>query len=519
MGKIIETTINRFDGGIDNDPRSTRANSARIVTNFDILTNPHKMTPYRDSEDGHSGASTQKPKNFEIALRTGSTYSLYALGVQTGAADAVIQYKNLTTGSATDLDDNGWDETGNNEQGTGSTTSFDLFTYYHKTGRIYGARDGSHIWAYDPAGSVSFANTENAVTHTSITNGVVHSKDDILYIAYYDTAAKTSAIMKNNNGAWTDVALAMPAHYFPTSICEFGNYLAIGLAPISGIGHSRVYLWDRDASLTTLSESIDWGQGSISVLEEVDGELIGISQSGGAATYAPLVGSATFADKVTFRRYTPSGAIKFLELKGGSSTLLPIAKRKVDNRLYFMMSVSINGATREGVWSIGRSDITQQFALIHERTPNNDTALSGGNLHQFILVGDFMFISYTTGGAVVVSKTNDSVSHTAKSIYETKIYNAGDSSLMKDLIGASVMTEFLPGAGQVVLQYATDENIAQASWTDIFTETENNSISQSNVNDLPKEYKEIQFRIESTGDAEITGLSFKEEITGKRTYD
>ena len=38
------------------------------------------------------------------------------------------------------------------------------------------------------------------------------------------------------------------------------------------------------------------------------------------------------------------------------------------------------------------------------------------------------------------------------------------------------------------------------------------------VDALPKDYKEIQFQIISTGGAEITGLSFNEEITGKRPY-
>ncbi len=52
--------------------------------------------------------------------------------------------------------------------------------------------------------------------------------------------------------------------------------------------------------------------------------------------------------------------------------------------------------------------------------------------------------------------------------------------------------------------------------TTIFTEDTNNSISFSAVTGLPKDYKEIEFQILSTGGAEVTGLSFKEEITGKR---
>ncbi|GAH30408.1 unnamed protein product, partial [marine sediment metagenome] len=82
-------------------------------------------------------------------------------------------------------------------------------------------------------------------------------------------------------------------HLYITSICEFGNYLAIGAAPLSGLGGSVVYLWDRDSSLTTLSEIIDFGEGNLRVLEEIDGVLIGISSVGGT--------SDRFDDKAVFR--------------------------------------------------------------------------------------------------------------------------------------------------------------------------------------------------------------------------
>ena len=88
MGKIIETKITRFDGGMVNDPRDPSENTARVITNFDILTDAHRMTPYRSSESGDSAPTTSKKKNFCVALRTGTTYSLYALGVVSGTAKA-----------------------------------------------------------------------------------------------------------------------------------------------------------------------------------------------------------------------------------------------------------------------------------------------------------------------------------------------------------------------------------------------------------------------------------------------
>jgi len=523
MGTIIETKIDRFDGGIENDSRDPRENTCRVVSNFNIITDPRKMSPYRDSEEGDDSSSTSRKRNFAIAIRTGTTYSIYGLGVQSGADDAEIEFKNITIDTdANDLDDSAWGTTSNNIQTSGTDTNFNLFVYYPRTDRIYGARDGTNIWAYDPDGSSAFGNSERAITYTDIAQGLVHSKDDILYVPY------DNKIAKNDNGSWTDAALTLPTHFVITSISEFGNFLAIAAAPLSGLGNSRVFLWDRDSTLTTLTESIDWGEGVIRIIEEIDGVLIGIATSGGiSADNLPLLTGIRFNDRIFFRRLLGNRAVKFKEIIGGpSTTLLPIAKQKIDNKLFFMMRATINGAVREGVWSIGRTSSEVPWTLVHERTPQNDTALSSSfALYNFLIVGDFMFQAFQSGSAFEITKTNEDVSHTATSIYESKIFDGSfhgfDSSHRKDLKEVNVLTEFLPTAGQVVLAYRVNEN---TSYTTIFTEDTNDSISHTAINiessgaALPKDYKEIQFRIESTGNAEITGLIFKEEVTGKRLF-
>ena len=525
MGKQIETIINRFDGGITNDPRDPAGNTSAMVSNFDILSNPRRMTPYRSSESGDDAAATSQKKNFCVALRSGTDYSLYALGIKSGADTAEILYKNLTILAAGDLDDDDWGNTGNHQSASG-TTSFNLFVYYKRVGLIFGAKTNA-IWAYDPAGSVAFDEqaTTNAITFTTVAQGLVHSKDDILYIPV------DNIIIKNNNGVWADSspALTLPTHYFITSICEYGNQLAIAVAPTSGVGNSRIFLWDRDATLTTLSESIDGGDGIIMVLEEVDGYLIAISQKGG--TPSSFVGIpnniVSFKDRLIFRYYAGNRMEKLMELISGSrNTLkLSLAKQKVDNRLYFMALIHFNGAVRTGVWSFGRSSPSAPFGLVHERTLGNNTTTNiADSLYNFIVVGDYLFASYQlNGGSVALDKTEDTAdTYSHNSICETKRFNAGDSSLKKDLTGITVMHEYLPAAGSVTVKYRKDE---ETSFTTILTNTTDSSISKSAVNiessgaALPKDYKEIEFQILSTGGAEITGLSFKEEITGKRAYE
>ena len=510
MGKILETKINSFEGGIVNDPRDPRKNVARMVTNFNVY-DATKMTPYRDSEDGDSASTTSKKQNFALALRTGTTYSLYALGVKSGVATAEVTYKNLTTGSANDLDDAGWTNTTNN-QSASANAFFELFTFYAQTGLIYGAKTNK-IWAYDPSGTAAFdedvINTDGGASFnfTNIAQGLVHSKDDILYIPYDNKIAKMTS--DGVTQTWTNVAITIPSHFKINSICEYGNYLAIGASPLSSIGNSRIYLWDRDTSLTTLSENIDAGTGELKVLEEMDGYLIGISKKGSL--------SSDIKGRIIFRYLVGGRFRKYDELVAddSSATLLK-SKQKIDNRVYFLISININGSIREGLWSFGRSLLQDSFTIVHERTPDNDTALTAnGQVRTFFKVGDYTFISFiNSSSAFEVSKTNNSANFTATGIWE-KLFNTVDSSTTKKLIGVTIMSEFLPAAGQVVLKYKKNQ---ETSYTTLFTNTTNDSISFSAVGSTVGEYKEITFRIESTGGAEIAGFHMHEEVVPRRKY-
>ncbi len=481
--------------GIVNDPRAD-GKVARIVTNFDVLTNPKKLTPYHDSEDGDVSAATSKKQNFAVALRTGTTYSLYSLGVMSGTAKAEVLYKDLT-----DLADNTWDTPANNQSSSG-TTSFSLFTYYRKTGLIYGAKSNTTVWAFSPSGA-AFDDSQRSLSYTNVAEGLVHSKDDILYIPY------DNLIAKNDNGAWTDSALTgIPASYYITKISEQGNNIAITCAPLSGIGGTRVFIWDRDATLNTLQESIDWGEGVCKVMQEIDGVLIGISLYGNNQT--------RFQDRVVFKYWDGYGAKEFLTLEGATATQLLSTCQRIDNRLFFMMSVVLNGTLREGTWSIGGSP-SGGWSLIHERTPNNDTALSSGVLNGFVKVGDYLFQSYQTNGAFALSKTNDQASYTATSIWETKINPSipeADGTQLIKIYSIGGNYDALPASGQVVVKH----RVQGGTYATVFTETADGvtytePVGQyadgTHFNDKTKEH---EFRVESTGGAVVVGLVLKYEL-------
>ena len=519
MGKVITQIINNFSYGMTNDPREPDTRYAQLIRNFDAHSYKHKLVPFKNMVDGDSAGNTSKKKNFAIALRTGTTYSLYALGVMLGNSRAEILYKDLTL-TGTDLSDSTWTDT-TDHQST-YNTDFNLFVFYKKTGRIYGAQANagtSYIWAYDPAGTVAFADTHLtlATAYVNMAGGLVHSKDDILYIGY------DNIIVKNNNGSWTDPALTLPTSMRITSLAEYGNYLAIGCQPVSGLGQSIVYLWDRDSSVGTLAESINWGEGNLFVLEEIDGYLVGISNVGSPGSTL----GTNFNQRIVFRAYAggkPQVFREFISQETATSLSVQLRKQKVNNYLYFLLAMTFpDGTLHEGLWKVGRNK-DGVFSVTFDRGPNNDTG-AGGTMYGFIVVGDFVFFGYDTAGGVHdVTKTEHiaaGTNYTAISAYETVILNDGDSSITKKLLGITVFTEPLPVAGQVVLKYKIN---AETSFTTIFTNTTDDSLSHSAVNiessgaSLP-EYKELTLRIESTGGAVITGLKYKAEVIQSDIYD
>lgn len=502
MGKIVTVTVPMPTGGMTNDPRDTRPGVCRVCTNFDINTDERRAIPYYDSEDGDANAATSQKQNFCVALRTGTTYSLYALGVVSGQNFAEINYKDLTTGAAHDLDDNAWQAPSNNASAA-SATNFELFVYYKKVGLIFGAKAGTNIWAFSPSGS-AFAENSHSLAYTNIAQGLVHSQDDILYVPY------DNKIAKNDNGSWTDAALTIPSEFYIASICEYGANLAIAAAPLSGVGKSRVYIWDRSTTLTTIAANIDWGQGVIKVLEELEGYLIGIS----------VVSDSTRVTKrVVLKQYIgAAGARKITQFSASSgTTTLFIAKQKIDNRVFFMMNCTINGAIREGVWSIGHQG-GGRFAVAHERTPNNDTALGNGILKNFFSVGDYLFISYTNNAtANALSKTNDSAAYTATAIIETVInpnMPPEDRHKKKILISTGATYDPLPAAASIVVKGKVN---GASSYTSIFTETTDNTIKTEPVQ-VPSAGtyldtgEEFEFQLNDTGGGVPTAIIYKYEV-------
>lgn len=494
--------------GMTNDPRDTTPEVARVIQNFDIVTDPKRATPYGESEDGNSNVANDQMIKWCVGKFGSGDYRLYGLGRQTALSRARIFEKILTTGGATDLDDNGWTETANNAGGqtiniNGADTN--LFMFYERTGYIYGGHTGTHIYRYDPDGTDAFADTHVAISYTNLCQGVVHSQDDVMYVGY------DNKIAKNDNGSWTTAALTLPAEFYITSICEYGAYLAIACAPLSGVGRSRVYLWNRTSSLATISANIDWGQGVIKVLEELEGYLIGVTQIGGLQSRS--------TNRVVCKYYAGSaGCKRFKEFNGGTSGIfgVRISKQKIDNRIYFQMILTLNGSIRDGIWSIANTD--RGLIVQHERTTNNNTAMTAATIRDFFFVGDFLFQSYVNNSsAYAVSKSVSSPSYSLNAIIETVINPNMPPEYRyqkKKLVAVGGMYDALPTAGQIVVKARVDST---GSYTTVFTETTDNAVSTEPTmvpsgGSYLDDGKEFEFQIISTGAAVPTALIYVFEV-------
>lgn len=512
MGKIYEQQITDFSGGMTSDVRIKDTRFCQFVKNFDAHSFKTKLVPNRSSESGDGNAATSRKQNFCVALckdlsATSNPYALFGLGVKTGETKAEILYKILTTFSPfgdTDFDDDDWaTPSDTNHQSTNTFTWFELFVYYKKTGLIYGAGGtsataGTIIWAFYPNANTAFVETSYSVPSgfTSITQGLVHSSNDILFVG------ADNRVLKNDNGSWS-VALTLPTNLKITSLSERGGYLGISCAPLSGVGNSKVFLWDM-SSTTWFGEPIDWGEGNLMVLEELDGALVGISYVDG------------FNSKIVYRTYAGGKAEIFQEFVSKARYTagnLKIAKQKVNNYLYFILGITASGAVQKGIYKIGRLNSSRPFSVVLHSTAENDTAT--GEILNFYIYNEYIFISYVNGSAAyALSKTLATATYTASSVYET--IKIGDAKKKFKLTSAGAMTEYLPTDGQVVLEYKKDEDTDVADWTTIFTHTTNNSLFHEAINiessgaTLPQ-FRELQLQVISTGGAVITGIWCKYE--------
>lgn len=491
MSKLVEIKINNFSGGVSDDPREENGTKFQVSKHFDIFSNPNRLTPYRSLEaDTNDGSTATGMKQYVVRdfVYASASAKLYGLG-QTGAGLTKIVYKaDATTGN--------WTLPASSE-GNGAVQYGCLVEYKDY---LWGFQGTTQVWKWGLlSGTPSITNSAGTVgTITSVAQGVV-AKDDQLYLPYNNKLARVSA-----GGTVTDAVLTLPTNFKITSITNYGNYLAIGCAPISTYnGVSKVFLWNLVS--TEVQEVIDWGEGELRILETIEGMLVGVTDR--------YLNNATGAGKGSMIIQVYSGGapqvVKEVFTQALSGKTMPLSKAVKNNRLFFAAKIMTNSAGTEyieGIWSFGRKNSYYPFALSLDIIDEN---IDTDGIQGWGTAANYFFITHSGDGSI--DKTNDASTYAFTSVYESQIFNFGDPSIQKNLLGFSLFAAPIPSGGSITVKYNVDDD---SSYTTIGTLSTQGEVSRDfmgieSSGDAFASGKEFTFRIESTGGAEVTGYKLR----------
>lgn len=517
MGKILETKISRFDGGISDDVRQPLNNVGVMMKHFNIYDNPYKLTPYRSTEADHAtNVSSTDAKQYDIRnFQLGSDGKLYGLGKNGSGYPKVLKKADPTTGNWLASDGS------NAATAVGEGAAARIVGCFIEWQSAMWFFQGTDVYKVLFSNGVASDQGNIGATPTTVAQGIVGA-DNNLYLFYNNKVVRV-----NSSGTVTDdVAPAIPSDMRITSVTRYtGGYLAIGCAygtsaTATPAGRSQVFVWDMTS--TTFTDVVDWGEGALMVVGNVEGRVVGVTDKYITSALGLTRGSMVI-------RMWAGGIPQVVKEIVANQTVSTTTQARIlnevvvkNNKMYWVASVPFNQSTSTesthhlGIWVFGRKNVNSNFATALDYVEEGvDT--SNFFIRSFGAAGEFWFINHSADGSI--AKTDDATNYTFTSIYESQIFNGGDIASWKSLIDVTVGTVFLPTAGQVVLKYRIDN---ETSYTTIFTNTTDGSISHTANNiessgaALPKKYKEIQFRIESTGNAEIVELSFNQEILGRR---
>ena len=343
---------------------------------------------------------------------------------------------------------------------------------------------------------ISIATIGNVTTAiTSIAQGLV-AKDDNLYLPYNNILARVYP-----SGTVQDQALKLPTNLKITSICNFGNYMAIGCAPISIYnGVSKVFLWNLTSP--DIQEVIDWGEGELRVLESIEGILVGITDR--------FLNNASGAGRGSLIIQGYSGGYPQVLKEVFTSKLngitMPQAKTVKNNRLFFSAKIITNDTGteyNEGIWSFGRKNASYPYALSLDYVYSS---ISTSGIQGFNSAGNYFFIAHSADGSI--AKTNDVATYTETSIYETQIYDFGNADIEKRLDFVKISFEKLVTGQSLTVKIKAND---ATTWTTIGSYSTANEISKTFTNieatgvSFPSG-KEYKFRLESTGGLVVTAI-------------
>jgi hypothetical protein len=493
MSKLAEIKINNFSGGVSDDPRENNASKFQVAKHFDTFSNPTRLTPYRSLEaDTNDGSTSTGMKQYLVKdfVYSSTNAKLFGLGQNGSGYPKVVQKSVAESGN--------WSLPATSE-GNGAVWNGCFFEFQGALWFMQGTAQLAK-WVIGTNTITNTVDTLNA-TITSVANGVIAS-DANAYFAYNNVIVRIAPGL-----TVTDDAKTVPSNYKITSLANYGNYLAIGCAPISTFnGQSKVFLWNLSSDL--FAEAIDWGEGELRILETIEGYLVGVTDR--------YLNNAVGAGRGSMIIQMYSGGVPqvvkevFTQALTGKS--IPQTKFVKNNRLFWAAKIMTNSAGttyNEGIWSFGRKNVNYPFALnldVCDDANSNSGNIDTDGIQAIGSAANYFFITHSGDGSI--DKTNDASTYAFSSIYESQIFDFGDVDNDKTLVSLKVSFRKQLAGESLTAKYRVD---GATTWTEIGTYDTDDSLSHTFVreetNDVNfKSGREFEFQLLSTGGLEITGF-------------
>jgi WD40 repeat protein len=299
MKKVI---ISKFHNGVsDTETNSTTYN--KDLGNFDIYEDINKLIPTPTlTEATIGGGSAKVVSNFFKATITGVGEKTYAFGKFSDSDTRATLYAMDAEGAF-------------NKKVNLTTSIIEESNNYCLYGGIPHLITQGASTTYYLNSFTSEATATQIATISATTNGKPQIFNNPIDGRLYIAIGKQVFVW---NGTTMVTGLTLPNEI--TSICGYSSYLAI--ANTNG-KENYVSIWNRDTSLETVTQVLDFGTGRLEILENINGMLFGVS----------------YENDILTIRYWSGGEVqifKSFEIKSdnGSTNLLNI-KKKVENKLYF----------------------------------------------------------------------------------------------------------------------------------------------------------------------------------------
>jgi len=500
MAKAI---INRFDGGMASDLRTTSTNQCASSVNFDISTNPHKLKPYSDpiAETHASGPMTDYAITDVAVLNiSGTTPTIYGMGRTNSGSTNLSIFKKSSTSDITAQ----WSAA----LASGGTRSpGSLLGYYDQTAgadKLYFINGGAWGVFTDPSTISTAGGLVGPYTTNVYPKPYRHPIDNTVYLGAANKVYKFDAV------AYTTATLlhTFGANFEVQSFTEYGNYLAIGGRFFGRDKKSSVYLSNRVLPNDGAQQVIDWGEGSLVAIENIDGYIVGVSYTEDVGGYSTI---ATY--KLYIKVWNGGEVQTVKEIETRRSDEIKIWKAKHDNKLYFGYD------TDRALYVVGRNELGQWF-VVGDRYYNPSGSYITGTFNGVSFIGDIAFIAYQDGGTTgYLVRQGTGSTYSLTSYYNTTINPGMDIShrtLRKKL--KSVRVAYTAEANNGTVGVGFRQDTQTASYTSIISNTEATAGEYVVHADMAEtgegfdEGYEFQFQLTSTGNVGIKQFEYEYEI-------